>query len=783
MTLLFAHIVSLNTDGAVWRALLVASLALIAFALARYWQSLSRHTRNTRLLLVALRGVSLLLLACALAGVRVEYDAQMPARVLIYRKRARTDASERVLDEVSKRVSAALKDKNIEAVEQRDANVSDASISANSEQHASYLASIFLTGGAMRASDARHEVERASAAAGGSKVYVVTELDANDAPRVALESIAVMNRTARGVPFSVQCVVHARGMRGRTSLVTVADDAQVRASSEARWTSDDERQALTLEVVPKSAGWINYTAHVEASGGEDAATLSSSFTVYALERRQRVLFFEGEPTWEAKFIRRALEESELFDVDYFAQVSRAAMVGAKEQQSAKQDSGADEQTVDGGAKKEDAGAGSPDAKLRAALSSATRLNAYDCIIVGATPDAMLSGSEASRVREWVERRGGGLIILGGNSFAGSIIAPRGKLAQLLPAEIDSSSFRSQSETLARNQPVEAEKSRGGTPLTPTTVGASAALRGYINAGDGKARAIALTGEGLRLGVLRAGATALAVTGQAGVDGTSEAGAHLIAATRDGAGRVIVFAPADSWRIRTSASGEESEKGGPFAALWQGLALWAASGAHAPVEIVLSEVSPAAGREATAEIRVLDENYARLKIERLSASLQQLQENSGEIVSNSVEASTGSTPSVEMVFAPDPNDQSIWRARFIAPQSARFNLQIKYLAGGKSGTAEKYFATVAPASIEAGASGDTLRRTARETGGELFATSDLNSLANKLAALPQNRQSVRRTLDTRTWWPLALIIPLLLSCEWLIQRIKSGVPSSKFQVPS
>jgi hypothetical protein len=271
---------------------------------------------------------------------------------------------------------------------------------------------------------------------------------------------------------------------------------------------------------------------------------------------------------------------------------------------------------------------------------------------------------------------------------------------------------------------------------------------------------------LRLKALRAGASVLAVAGAPDANGTSEAGAPLIAATRAGAGRTLVFAPADSWRIRTGASGEEAEKGGAFAALWQGLALWAASGANAPVEIALSEISPAAGSDATAEIRVLDENYAPLKLEKLSARLQPLLETSDE-------ASPAETSSTEIAFAPDSNDPSIWRARFIAPQPARFNLQIKYTAGGVSGTAEKYFATVAPASLEAGAGLDTLRRAARETGGELFAASEAEALTEKLNAQPHSRQTVRRTWDTRTFWPLALLLPLLLSFEWLIQRIKSG----------
>ncbi len=768
-----SFIMSVGIDGAFWRAVFVAALALTAFALTRYWQSLSKHSQQTRLLLVALRGVALVLLACALVGLRFEYDSTHNSRVLVRQARAH-----QALDEASRNPSeavaikqalAALTAKNFEAVEQ-----TEPTLAAKSAQHASYLATLLVTGGDLPAETARREIERASAEASGAPVFVLTDLREDDSPRVALESVAVMGKPVRGVPFAVRCQVHARGMKGRATLITISDDAQVRASTEARWTSDDERQTLMLEVAPKAGGWNNYLARAEASGGEDAATLSRPITIYAAESRQRVLFFEGEPTWETKFIRRALEEAELFEMDYFAQVSRAAITGVRSQESEAGSQGTEEsgKAEETSTREKDEGvSNAPAARLRAALASATRLNAYDCIIVGATPDAMLSGAEAARLRDWVERRGGGLIFLGGNGFAGSIVAPNGKLSALLPALIDSSSFRTAAQEIARNAPVEAEKTRANIPLTPTEAGASSALRGFVSARAGKEKSTAgaLTGEGLRLGALRAGASVLAVGGVAGASGTGEAGAPLIAAMRYGAGRTLVFAPADSWRIQASASGEQSEKGGAFASLWQGLTLWAAAGARPSVEIVLNDESPAAGSEVTAELRVLDESYAPLKIEKLNAQLQVEDANQA-----SDSAPTSSGVNQEINFVPDSSDQSIWRARFDAPAEGHFNLSIDYTASGKSGTAQKYFAVVAPSAFAEGASRDTLQRAARETGGDIFSLSNLNALNEKLAALPQSRTSVRRTWDLRNWWPLALIIPLLLSAEWLIQRIKSGV---------
>ena len=748
-------IVSFGISGAFWRAAFVAALALIAFVLVRYWKSLSAHSKRTRYLLVCLRGLSLVLLMSAFVGVRIEYESRAPIRVLIQRefsKHSDDGAKERVETEVTRRVIASLKNSDVDVIEQPEI----VDVSSLTQKELSTAAAILITDGAMRDTDARRDIEKASESSGGSPVFVVTDIQAKDTPRVALNSITVTNRPVRGVPLQVRCLVHARGMRGRATLVTISDDAQVRVSAQARWTGDDERQVLNLEVMPKTSGWVNYLVRAEAAGGEDPTSLARAFTIYAEERRQRILFLEGAPSWEAKFIRRVLEKADLFDVDYFAKVSRAAMVGARDEQAG---SSSEEVTT-----KQSVERGNPETRLREALSSAARLNSYDCIIVGATPDALLSSAEATRVREWLERRGGGLIILGGNNFAGSIVASKGKLGSLMPAEIDSSGFRSESQTLALSAPVEAEKSRGRFLLTPTGAGQTGALHAFSIAIEGSAREGALSGEGLRFGQLRPGSTVLAVTGQAGAQGTSEDGAPLIAAMRYGAGLSLVFGPADSWRMRTTESGDQTESDGPFASLWQGMTLWAASGARPPVEIVISEDSPEAGGEATAEIRVRDEAYAPMTIEKLSARLQQVSETEDE-------TSQAALSSRDLSFAPDPNDSSIWRARFTAPSVGRYDMQIKYTAKGKSGAVDKQFATVTPSSIETGASRDTLQRVARGTGGDLFAVANLKALNDSLAALHKTNQSVHRTLELRSWWPLALIIPLLLSCEWLTARIK------------
>ncbi len=742
-------IVGISFPGAIWRAVFVALLALILFVLARYWLSLADYSKTTRYLLIGLRAGSLILVACLLSGLSIEYNSQLPLRILVQQVGKVQSSTPQDSNYSPTKVLSSLSRNEIELV---DVTNLDTKFTGTSKPQAD--AAIAVIESDVSPSMAKDQVERLSSLTSGP-VFIVKSLTGDTMPRVSLVSATVADGAVRGVPVTVQCVLHARRMRGRTTLVTISDEAQVRTSTQVSWSQEDEQQFVTLEVVPKTAGWLNYVVRAEAGGREDPATLSRSFSIYAEDRRARVLIIEGEPTWETKFIRRALDSAELFDVDYYAQVSKEAVAGVKERQ-AEPGAGTTET-------KERSDAVSPVAGLRAALSSASRLNTYECVILSTTPDTFLSNAEAARLRDWVERRGGGLIILGGNNFSGSIVSPKGKLAALMPAEINSSGLQSDSQAVARNTPVEADKQREGIQLTPTELGQAGPLRGYSDAMPATANSGLLSGTGFRLGALRAGADVLAVSGAANEKGTSEEGAPLIAAMRYGGGRSVVFAPSDSWRMKTGETNEEADESSAFASLWQGLTLWASSLATPPVDIVMNHNSPQVLNETIVEVRVRNAEFVPTAIERLSASFQS--------VNDAVDGASAVGTIQVIEFAPDVDDASVWRGRLIAPEAGHYRIQIRYVSNGTSGTIEKHFATVPVTPVDPDEIRDTLNRLARQNGGDVVMASDLKALESKLRSLKTKDQSVRKAWELRTWWPFALLIPLLMSIEWLIRRIK------------
>jgi hypothetical protein len=172
---------------------------------------------------------------------------------------------------------------------------------------------------------------------------------------------------------------------------------------------------------------------------------------------------------------------------------------------------------------------------------------------------------------------------------------------------------------------------------------------------------------------------------------------------------------------------------------------------------------------TAEIRARDVTFASLKIEKLSARLQPLTEEAVDNPDAGADAAAAPQPR-ELSFMPDPAEENLWRARFSTETRGRFALEIDYTAGGQKGHVEKRFAVVAPSSSSPqGAGLDTFRRAARERGGELVNAADTNALIERINATSSNKETVRRSWELRTWWPLAFLIPLLLSTEWFLRR--------------
>src|SRR5438067_3898615 len=117
---------------------------------------------------------------------------------------------------------------------------------------------------------------------------------------------------ARALPQSKLSAVvslQSYGLSGNKARLSVRDNGKVLASQDVVLKGDGQIQSETIVFNGGDAGPKSLDIGVEPISGEDnAANNRVSRQVNVENRKPRILYFEGEPRWEYKFIRRALDD-------------------------------------------------------------------------------------------------------------------------------------------------------------------------------------------------------------------------------------------------------------------------------------------------------------------------------------------------------------------------------------------------------------------------------------------------------------------------------------------
>src|SRR4029077_544514 len=125
--------------------------------------------------------------------------------------------------------------------------------------------------------------------------------DAVIAPRAMADS-----RLAAVIRF------HQYGYAGRKSKIVVRDGASVLASRDVTLERDGAVQSETLLFNVGAAGAKAIQFSIEPLQGEESVANNSVSRIVNVESdKRRVLYLEGEPRWEYKFLRRAEENDRI----------------------------------------------------------------------------------------------------------------------------------------------------------------------------------------------------------------------------------------------------------------------------------------------------------------------------------------------------------------------------------------------------------------------------------------------------------------------------------------
>lgn len=215
-----------------------------------------------------------------------------------------------------------------------------------------------------------------------------------------------------------------RALPGSTisARVTVQHDASSTSQIKV-YDGDDLLQLVPLELaadVSSTTAWVDVELGeagphelrftVDGDGDEPELRNNTRATLVDVANQEyRILYFEGEPRWEYKFLRRAVVGDEDLGI--------ATLLRVSPNKYYRQGIDSAEQLQDG--------------------FPATRdeLFSYDALIVGSVEAASLSAEQQLMIRDFVSERGGSLLMLAGPSGLGNGGWGQSAIADVLPARL------------------------------------------------------------------------------------------------------------------------------------------------------------------------------------------------------------------------------------------------------------------------------------------------------------------------------------------------------------
>ena len=537
---------------------------------------------------------------------------------------------------------------------------------------------------------------------GFGKEKAAHDLEIDDAV-VAAKAMAASRMTAT-VSF------HQRGYAGQKATLDVKDGDKLLASKQVTLDRDGVDSSETMFFNAGDAGVKSIGFQLEPLPGEEnAANNAVSRLVDVSGDQRRILYVEGEPRWEFKFIRRAEEEDKGVQI--------VSMLRTTENKIYRQGIADPSELADGFPVK------------------AEDLFKYQAIIIGSVEAQYFTPVQQELLREFVDKRGGGLLFLGGRFALGDGGWASSSLADLFP-------------TFLPNEKGTFHRDPATVLLTPA--GAESPITRIL---DDRAtnierwRKLPYLSDYQDPGAPKPGATVLAqmVAGRT---------MPLLVTQNYGRGKTAVLATSGTWRWQmSSALGDPSHD-----LFWQQLLRW------------LAADSPGQVAAAMPQQTLMDEGHVQMTV---VARDQEFTPAADAHVAAHVIGPGGMSATVDLT--PAPNTPGTFAMDWTAETPGSYVAEVTAERGttelGKDVIAFRREDGVAE-NFHTEQNRELLEKLSDETGGRYWGQNDLGRLAKEIS-YSEAGISVR---DTKELWDMPVVFLLLLgliSADWLLRR-KWGV---------
>ena len=473
-------------------------------------------------------------------------------------------------------------------------------------------------------------------------------------------------------------------------------------------------------VSPDHAAATVYTAEIPPDDSEPVVENNArSVLVSPAGRKRRLLIVEGAPGFEHSFMTRAWAADSELEVDSVTRKGKNA-------------DGQDTFLVQ-------ASAGRAATLTMGLPPRRDQLYAYDGLVIANVEADFLTRAQLAMVSDFVGERGGGLLVLGGRSFAQRGLSGTA-LEEVLPVELNDRRGGLVRAALTGEMPAHNKLMLTGDGETHPImrIGSSSAETRKAWAG------LPALAASAPLGAPRPGATVLAVTASPG------GGVYpVIAVQRYGQGRSMIFAGEAAWRWKMLVASSNRS----YEFFWRQAARWLTATAPDPVAMTVAD-APEPGDAMSVDVEARDAAYAPVPDASVALTLTSPGGDTTPIKLRHADAAGG-----RFTAALRPERAGLYRLHADARSGSHAlgSADRWMYVGG----ADREFAD--PRLNEG-----FLRRIARTSGGRYVRAAEASRVASFLqASQPMSEVPEHRDLWHEPW-AFALIV-LLLSAEWILRR--------------
>jgi uncharacterized membrane protein len=530
---------------------------------------------------------------------------------------------------------------------------------------------------------------------------------------IQIDRVSTPKSVLKDASLMVNIIITQTGYAGRTVTVDVEDEGRIVGSQQVQLPADGSPATARVRATVTDAGPRLFKFRVAQQPDEVVPQNNvREALIEVRDRKEKILYFEGEPRFEMKFIRRAVVEDKNLQI--------VALQRTADNKFLRLD-------VD-----------NPDELLGGFPKTREELFSYRALILGSVEAGAFTGDQLQMIADFVDRRGGTLLMLGGaRSFAEGGYGGT-PVADALPLVIDPKIRASEPADLSRLQivPTRAGQAHAVTQIGGTEAASAARWRELPQVTTVNAPLPA-----------KPGATVL-------LNGTDDRGRTqpVLSWHQYGRGKAIAMTLQDTWQWQMHASISLEDQ--THENYWRQMLRWLVDGVPGVVEARTTTDRVEPGEAVTIEASVVDPTFVEL--------------NDASVIAH-VAQPGGGTANVPLTWTGDRDGQ--YRGTFVSTEAGSYEVTVDASRAGRQLGSGVTYLRAGPSDAEyfdATMHEPPLRRIADETGGKFYTPDNVAGMAEDVRYAGRGVTSV----EERELWnmPIVLIALIGLVCaEWGYRR--------------